>query len=374
MKMKKMLAMVLAVSMCAMMIGCSEEPAPAADANTEEEVVTETEEIATDEDVAIEEETAEEEAAAEEEVMSNLCLTGGEYLFKDYTYITNEYNEDGSYYDEYVSEDGVQAVYEKGVKDYNTDIAVEDYMLEEATKLAGDAGVMNATLEESTYETELSYPAYVAKFYSGSNEDTRSWIVYVVDTDSGLYMYGLSCAADYEEDMFYDADDVFPKLTIEENYRALAVNDIELSDVTDLIDFLGNPIEDALPKISGLVQDGEQYSSKEETSVDGISLAGPFIDVDADSNVTCITYGGTQYSVDTVWVGTSMTESGQILKDNGWEFSGVDFAHGTAQYVVTYNKDNMELSMVSDESGDFDKSEESDVTGCISVISVYYKL
>lgn len=369
MKMKKMLAMLMVTSMCVMMAGCSGEAQPAAtDTNPDAEILEEAE------DEELVEDSAEEELEAEEEINTDLCLTGGEYLFKDYTYITNEYNEeDGSYYDEYVSPDGVQAIYEKGVKDYNTDIAVEDYMLEEATKLAANGGVMNATLEESTYETELSYPAYIAKFYSGSNEDTRSWIVYVVDTDCGLYMYGLSCAADYEEDMFYDADDVFPKLTIEENYRALAVDDIEILDTVDLIDFLGNPIDDALPKISGLVEDGEQYSSSEETSLDGLSLAGPFMDVDEDGNVTSITYSGALYSVETLWVGNAMDVSGLDLKDLGWEFVGVDFAHGTAQYVVTYAKDNMELTLVSDESGDFDKSEESDVTGCIASISVYNK-
>lgn len=40
--------------------------------------------------------------------------------------------------------DGVQAIYEKGVKDYNTNIAIEDFMLEEATKLAGDLGVYSS--------------------------------------------------------------------------------------------------------------------------------------------------------------------------------------------------------------------------------------
>ena len=366
MKMKKWIAFAVATCACAVMMGCSAdvevEQAQSAEDTSEVEVLAEEEGLLPDD-------TGGEEFVYEEEELSNLCLTGGEYLFKDYTYITNEYNEDGSYYDEYVSEDGVQCIYEKGVMDYNTDIAMEDYMLEEATKLAG-SGVMNATLEESTYETELSYPAYIAKFYSGSNEDTRSWIVYVVDTDNGLFMYGLSSAADYEDDMFYDAEDVFPKLTIEENYRGLSVGDEGTVEVIDLMNYLGSSIEDACEAIPGLEQDGEQYSAKEEKSFDGLSLAGPFIDVDADGNVTGISYSGETYCVESLWVGTSMQDSGEYLKELGWNFQSVDFAHGTAQYVVTYTLNDMELVLVSDESGDFDKSEESDVTGCIATISV----
>ena len=373
MKKKNLIALAIAMVICLMMAGCSASEPAAAENDSETDVTTETEvSEEADEFAEIDDAELDEDDTGGVE-FTNLCLTGGEYLFKDYTYITNEYNqEDGSYYDEYVSEDGIQSIYEKGVMDYNTDIAVEDYMLEEATKLAGDSGVMNATLEQSEYETELSYPAYIAKFYSGNNEDTRSWIVYVVDTDNGLFMYGLSCAADYEEDMFYDADDVFPKLMIEENYRGLVSDDADTIDVVDLMDYLGGSVDDASVVIPALEQDGEQYSSKEEVAADG-SLAGPFMDVDADGIVTGITYSGEVFSVESLWVGTSMADSGQYLKDLGWEFQGVDFAHGTAQYVVTYALNDMELVLVSDEAGDFDKSEESDVTGCIATISVYFK-
>lgn len=142
---------------------------------------------------------------------------------------------------------------------------------------------------------------------------------------------------------------------------------------TDLMDFMGSPVEEACAEVEGLEKDGDQYSAREEKSMDGLSLAGPFIDVDADGIVTGITYSGEKYCVETLWVGTSMEHSGQFLKDLGWEFQNVDFAHGTAQYVVTYAKDNMELILVSDEAGDFDKSEESDVTGCVATISVYNK-
>ena len=65
-----------------------------------------------------------------------------------------------------------------------------------------------------------------------------------------------------------------------------------------------------------------------------------------------------------------MEEAGKLIKERGWTFQSVDFAHGTAQYVVTYTKDNMELVLVSDESGDFSKSEESDVIGCVATISI----
>lgn len=367
MKTKKLIALLITASMCVVMAGCSASiKTTTGTSNSAAETATENQEE------LVPYETGGEEFTDEDEISTDLCLTGGEYLYKDYTFETNEYNpDDGSYYDKYISEDGVQAIYEKGVKDYNTDIAIEDYMLEEATKLAGDSGVMNATIKEATFETELSYPDYIAKFYSGNNEDTRSWIVYVVDTDCGLYMYGLSCAAEYEDDMFRDADEVFPHLMIEENYRGLDAG--EAPEVIDLMDFFGKNVEDACAAIAGLEKDGEQYSSKDEKAFDGVAIAGPFIDVDANGNVTGITYSGTTYSVETLWVGTSVEYSGEFLKDRGWEFQDVDFAHGTAQYVVTYTKDNMQIVLISDESGDFNKSEESDVTGCIATITVSNK-
>lgn len=369
MKKKSLIVLAIVTSMC-VLAGCSD----AADAAPTAEPA-ETEEVAdmSAEEGLLPDDTGGEEFIADEMDLPNLCLTGGEYLFKDYTCITNEYNEaDGTYYDEYISEDGIQAIYEKGVMDYNTDIAMEDYMLEEATKLAGDSGVMNASLEQASYDNGLSYPAYIAKFYSGSNEDTRSWIVYVVDTDNGLFMYGLSCAADYEDDMFYDAEDVFPKLMIEENYRGLVSDDADTVDVVDLLNYLGSSIEEASEVIPALEQDGEQYSSKEEVAADG-SLAGPFVDVDADGLVTGITYSGNIFCIESLWIGTSVADGGEYLKELGWNFESVDFAHGTAQYVVTYSLNDMELVLVSDEAGDFDKSEESDVTGCIATISVYNK-
>ena len=373
--MKKLIALAIATSMCVMMIGCSgKEEAAATDTSSEAEVSEEAVEVeeAETEDGLLPDDTGGEDYIPEEEYAASLCLWGGAYLYKDYNIVTNEYGEDGSYYEEYVSEDGIQAVYEKGVMDYNTDIAMEDYMLEEATKLAGDAGVMNATLEQATYETDLSYPAYVAKFYSGNNEDTRSWIVYVVDTDNGLFMYGLSCAADYEDDMFYDADEVFPRLTISENVRAYDIDETGYEEGADLFDYLLSPVDDLGALIPELEQDGEQYSAKEEKAFDGLSLAGPFVDVNADNLITGITYGGTKYCVNSIWVGDSMEYAGQFLKETGLEFQSVDFAHGTAQYVVTYAADGIEIILVSDESGDFDKSEESDVTGCVATISCYY--
>lgn len=145
---------------------------------------------------------------------------------------------------------------------------------------------------------------------------------------------------------------------------------VESNVTTDLISFMGQPIADVCKAIPELEKDGNQYSATTEKSTDGISLAGPFIDIDAKENVTGITYGGAKYCIDTVWTGTSMEEAGKLIKERGWTFQSVDFAHGTAQYVVTYTKDNMELVLVSDESGDFSKSEESDVIGCVATISI----
>lgn len=141
---------------------------------------------------------------------------------------------------------------------------------------------------------------------------------------------------------------------------------------TDLFEYLLCPVDDLGALIPELEQDGEQYSAKEEKAFDGLSLAGPFVDVNADNLITGITYSGTKYCLSRVWVGDSMDYAGRFLKENGFTFKSVDFAHGTAQYVVTYAADGIEIILVSDESGDFDKSEESDVTGCVAIISCYY--
>lgn len=367
MKIKKLMAFALAMSMCAMMMGCSEKTEPATAPQQSDEVTEEP-------PVSVPVEDFTDDTASDVEALTNPCLMGGEYIFKDYTYITNEYDEtDGSYYDEYVSDDGVQAVYEKGVMSYNTDVAIEDAMLEEAVKLAKDAGVSDVSIEEASYSSDLGYPAYVAKFYSGSNEDTRSWIVYIVNTDPGLLMYALSCAADYEDDMLYDAEDVFPKLTVEDNYRGLLSDETGFEEVVDLMSFLGGNVDEACLMIPGLEAEGDCYGAKEEKAMDGLALAGPFFYVDAEGTINTITYSGQLYCIESLWVGTSMADSGEYLKDLGWEFKEVGFANGTAAYVVTYTKDDMELILVSDEAGDFDKSEESDVTGCIDTISVSYE-
>lgn len=148
----------------------------------------------------------------------------------------------------------------------------------------------------------------------------------------------------------------------------------------ELMDFYGKNIDDLMADFPSLEisaqegiydKDGAQYIDKEE-EFDGV-LSGPSFDVDKDFNIVGITYSGRRFVLAGLCAAVDIKDAIDIVKENGWEFSDVDFAHGTAQYVANYTKDDMILTIVSTDEGEFGKTEESDLTGFVETVAVTKK-
>lgn len=149
----------------------------------------------------------------------------------------------------------------------------------------------------------------------------------------------------------------------------------------DLMDYFGKNIDELMPvfpKLEIMSQEGEydkngaQYGDKEE-SYDGITLSGPFFDVDKDSNIVGISYGGRRFVLEGICAAVDMKDAIDIIKEKGWQFSDVEITHGTAQYVGIYTKDDMILSIVTTADGNTNKMEESDLTGFVESVSITKK-
>jgi len=145
---------------------------------------------------------------------------------------------------------------------------------------------------------------------------------------------------------------------------------------SELMGYFGENISRAKDAFSNIEEMGEYenltlYMDKEE-EYDGV-LAGPEFNVDSDLQIVGIAYSGKKYTLAGISTAMTMQDAMGSLKEEGWTLSGVDFAHGTAQYVVSFDKDGLTLSMVSTDEGEFGKTEESDVTGSVERISVVKK-
>ncbi len=178
-----------------------------------------------------------------------------------------------------------------------------------------------------------------------------------------------------------------PEEETTEESEASAENDGRIVDEArnidadgELMDFYGKNIDDLtadFPNLEIMAQEGmydkegAQYIDKEE-EFDGV-LSGPSFDVDKDFNIVGITYSGRRFVLAGLCAAVDIKDAIAIVKENGWEFSDVDFAHGTAQYVANYTKDDMILTIVSTDEGEFGKTEESDLTGFVETVAVTKK-
>lgn len=149
----------------------------------------------------------------------------------------------------------------------------------------------------------------------------------------------------------------------------------------ELMDYFGKNVDEltsVFPNLEIMSQEGEydkngaQYGDKEE-SYDGITLSGPFFDVDKDSNIVGISYGGRRFVLEGICAAVDMKDALDIIKEKGWKFSDVEITHGSAQYVGIYTKDDMILSIVTTADGNTNKMEESDLTGFVESVSITKK-
>ena len=129
-----------------------------------------------------------------------------------------EANADGSYLRRDMTEDGQLLICQKGgVPAWEDGKSPEEFLLAAAIDLAESGDVSNPVIEKNEeYSMYMTYPVYIASFDTGANEDTRSWKVFAMDTDSGAFLYGLSVPADGAEDLESLAADIFGHLTLVE--------------------------------------------------------------------------------------------------------------------------------------------------------------
>lgn len=154
---------------------------------------------------------------------------------------------------------------------------------------------------------------------------------------------------------------------------------VDASEMKDLFDYYGADIEHVATDLTDLQLDDSYKTADGTTEIsgptdsmekmsDGLALAGPFFTVNNEGSVVGISYGGKNYSVCGITVGSPMSAAAEIAKSHGFTFADVEIAHGTAKYVAIYENDNMQLCITSDAEGEFGVTEESDVTGNVDSI------
>lgn len=221
---KRLLTIMMMLTMVLALAGCgSDEKSKSGEATpakteepekTEPEAEEKTESKETD-DVKPEDNNATEEQ--EEASASSLRLAGGEDLLIGLETVIDEKNEDGSYFVKSAAQDGMLTVYEQGGIALPDDGTGEgEYALNLATGLSDSGANDDARSKPSNvYSENTTYPVYVVRFTSGSNEDTRQWQVFVTFTDSGVYLYGISTPIDAESNADTLAEQLFPDLRID---------------------------------------------------------------------------------------------------------------------------------------------------------------
>ncbi len=216
---KKLLSAFLIAMMAVAITGCGDKEEPAATETPATEAPATEAPEAEDTGSAGEAETADTADEAKEESgdgssFSGIHLTGGEALVEGTESIVDEKEDNGSYYLQNVSSDGMYAVYQQGGLGFpGDDVTEEEYAMNIATGLSDTGANDDAKVKPSNaYSENLTYPVYVVSFTSGGNEDTRQWWVFVAYTDNGAYLYGINTPADADPDAGALADETFPNL------------------------------------------------------------------------------------------------------------------------------------------------------------------
>ena len=143
----------------------------------------------------------EDEAESEEEeaVMNVLAIKGPSYT--GLSNLKNENNEDGSYFYEDMTEDGITVITNMCARNSQRDGQDPDAYAENIVcALIDNDARITETKEDEKLSSSLTYPTYRIYWESGSNEDSRQAVGAVILTDSFTYYYGYKCSVDYYED------------------------------------------------------------------------------------------------------------------------------------------------------------------------------
>ncbi len=123
----------------------------------------------------------------------------------------NDYN--GGYFYEDLTEDGLTTIINTGfLSSYATYSGeVEGYFYEKAAEITGYETQNFSIVEYEDYSAMLTYPAYLATWYTGLNEDTKQWDAVVFNTDTHTYFYAFGTPVDFVDqtqvDMYFNVWD-----------------------------------------------------------------------------------------------------------------------------------------------------------------------
>ena len=383
-KIRKTALLIGIITMFSLVCGCASSAAPAPASNPEPVAEPETTPAP-----AVTEETETDTNTEADEASDAVCtlyLGGAEDATAGMQQVDDTFNDDGSYRYEYVNDDGMIGVREVGnLWTGNEPESPEDKAVEMARWIlpGGDKNDDVSVEINEEYTQNTTYPVYVVTYTTGSNEDTWSWKVFTVATDTCGLVYAIGGPADFDEDSLALAEKVFPKLRVIDKDEGLETKDGTY--MSDLFDYFGAKIDDVAFDFPELQYDDSYKTAKEgttevsepaenmETMSDGFALAGPFFTIDTEGKVVGINYGGRTYCLSEIKVGMPMSEAAELAKSHGFSFNRVDITHGTAKYVLIYDNGETELYFVSDADGNTSKMEESDVTGNVDSIAVYKK-
>ena len=123
--------------------------------------------------------------------------------------LKNENNEDGTYYYEDMTEDGITVITNMCAPNSQRDGQDMDAYAENfVCALVDNDARITGSVEDTGLADKLSYPVYRISYESGSNEDTRQAVGVVILTDDYTYYYGFECPIDSFEDNeeFYDSE------------------------------------------------------------------------------------------------------------------------------------------------------------------------
>lgn len=185
---RKMMTAVAAVVAASMFAGCNvqvnvTDQEPVKEAPKEEAASTETES------------SGKEDKAAE----NDLAL-----IAPGYTGLTNlrkEDNDDGTYYYEDMTEDGITVITNMCSPNSQRDGQADDAYAENfVCALVDNDARITGSKEDTQLSETLSYPVYKVDWESGGNEDTRQATGVVILTDKYTFYYGYECPIDMYED------------------------------------------------------------------------------------------------------------------------------------------------------------------------------
>ncbi len=196
----KVMASVLGISLVfSGLCGCGSNLPAAAPENT---VTEDTDDIK--DDITDEEQSSDTD---EEPVINNLALKGPFYT--GLNSLTNQNNEDGSYFYEDMTEDGITVITNMCSRNSQSDGQAPDAYAQNfvCAVVDNDAEVTDVKSDD-TLCASLTYPAYRLHWKTGSNEDSRQAVGVVVLTDNFTFYYGFKCSVDdYEENTdFYESE------------------------------------------------------------------------------------------------------------------------------------------------------------------------